>query len=341
MTDVSIPKISDSEIPTLFCTEVYVRPKWTDMKWDPSKKHPEIRILGMTDTAKTTSSKGEYGIIAKDGMIIGTTERNWLFNTRTTGTVYVGLADEDKDLTTSEDAQVSQLINVVEGDNVIFCLTNTSILTIKHQTGDGKMRKTYIRDLTEFYSTTLYPWVSSYTGTRMAVRIMEDFHFNIVVDPDGKVRMNGFTNDIVDFGYDDIISNNPGSGGGGGSSISNGGSSVTVGADGNIVMDGGITYKSDNITTPVTNITLQPDQHIVIVSNPITTSVTLPAASGGNKEYIIIRNYSDQIGETWQLPVLSVVPVGLDTVEFEPFLGIPTGSSIQLISDGINTWRTI
>jgi hypothetical protein len=337
----SIQKFPISEFPTLNCTKLVVNPITTVLKWNPANKHPGVVVLGAIDTAKTISPEGESGIIAKTGSVIGTDAKTWYYEIKETVLMHVGMAPITQDFTTVVGTAVDQLINVTEGDKVRFTLTTASTLSVRHEKGDGSVLGITVHDMTAVTGQTMYPWVSDISSDTMSVKIMEDFKFEIYVDPNGAVHMNGLTNDIVDFSLDDIISNNPGSGGSGtGTSISNGGSSVTVENSGDINLNGGISFKCDNITAPLPSVNLGVDQYAVIISNPVSTAVLLPSASANPCQYYsVIRNYPLQLGETWHNPVLRVVATGSDTVENMVWFGIPPDSNIQVMSDGISMWR--
>lgn len=334
----SIQKFSISEFPTLNCTKLVVNPTTTILKWNPAKKHPGVVVLGAIDTAKTISPEGESGIIAKTGSVIGTDAKTWYYDIKETVMLHVGMAPITQDFTTVVGTAVDQLINVTKGDKVRFTLTTASTLSVRHEKGDGAVLGITVHDMKAVEGQTMYPWVSDISSDTMSVKIMEDFKFEINVDPNGDVHMNGLTNDIVDFSLGDIISNNPGSG----TSISNGGSSVTVENSGDINLNGGISFKCENITAPIPAVHLGVDQYAVIISNPASTAVLLPSASTNPYQYYsVIRNYPLQLGETWQNPVLRVVATGSDTIENIPWCGIPLDSNIQVMSDGISTWRII
>jgi hypothetical protein len=327
-----------SNFPTVYCTKLVVCPDTTDLKWSFTDKHPDIDILGPSDTAKTsTTATYERGILASQGFVVGTNIQKWYLDINIPSTIHVGMALLDQDLTTTVGALVHKTLDVTSGDIVRFSLTAGSTLTVKHEKKKN-ITITNVYDLTGFTGQTVYPWVSS-MGI-MSVRIMYDNPFNIYVDSKGSVHMNGQNNEIVDFSLDDIIENNGGSGVSGGTSIANGSSSVTVENGGNININGGVNYKCENITDPVSSVTLQLDDFAVLISNPLTTSVFLPSVSVAPCQYYsIIRNYPVQIGEIWTIPVLSIVADGVDTIEGLTLCGIPPDSNIQVMSDGLFTWK--
>lgn len=331
----TIQKFPDSEFPTIFCTKLIVKPTTTLLKWSTSKKHPEVIILGAIDTSKTNSAAGERGLLGAQGFVIGTSVRNWFYDVLVTETIYVGMADINKDFTTAAGAQVSRLLSVTEGDKIRFSLTAGSTLTLRHETGTGTVLNIFVHDLSAFTGQTLYTWLSTTVGGTMSVKLMEDFNFTITVDPDGKVRMNGTNNDIVDFNLDDIIDN-------GGDTIINNTSNSSIEIDdaGDINLNGGISFKCDNITDPLTCVELKTDQFAVIISNPVSTAVLLPPAGANGCQYFsVIRNYPLQVGETWQNPVLRVVATSGDMIEDMPWCGLPPESNLQVMSDGITSWR--
>ena len=266
--------------------------------------------------------------------------RSWFYDVLLTETIYVGMADINKDFTTAAGAQVSRLMSVTEGDKIRFSLTAGSTLTLRHETGTGTILNVFVHDLSTFTGQTLYAWLSTVVEGRMSVKLMEDFNFTSTVYPDGKVRMNGSNNDIVDFNLDDIIDN-----GGGGDTIINNtrnSSSIRINSTGKINLNGGIGFKCENITDPITCVELKTDQFAVIISNPASTEVLLPPAGANGCQYFsVIRNYPLQAGETWQNPVLRVVATSGNMIENMPWCGLPPESNIQVMSDGITSWRII
>jgi hypothetical protein len=200
----SIQKFPISEFPTLNCTKLVVNPTTTILKWDPANKHPGVAVLGAIDTAKTISPGGERGIIAKTGSVIGTDAKTWYYDIKKTVRMHVGMAPITQDFTTVVGTAVDQLINVMEGDKVRFTLTTASTLSVRHEKGDGTVLGITVHDMTAVMGQTMYPWVSDISSNTMSVKIMEDFKFEIYVDPNGSVHMNGPKNDIVDFSLDDI-----------------------------------------------------------------------------------------------------------------------------------------
>lgn len=336
----SIQKFPASEFPTINCNGLVVNPITTTLKWNSSKKHPDISVLGMSDTAKTNKSNGESGIIANNGFNIGAESNTWYYDINFTTVLHVGMAPITQDFTTVTGVAVDQQIKVTEGDKVKFTLTTESKLSVRHEKGDGSLLGITNHNMSAFTGQTLYPWVSTTASNMMSVKIMDDLKFVMYVDSGGSVHMNGLKNDIVDFNIDDIISNNPGSGVADGTAITNGGSSVTVDDGGNINLDGGISFKRENITDSITDVVLTVDQYTVIISNIATTSVLLPSVSDNpGKYYSVIRNYPLQLGETWQNPVLRLVATSPDTIEGMAHCGIPPDSNIQIMSDGISKWR--
>lgn len=110
----------------------------------------------------------------------------------------------------------------------------------------------------------------------------------------------------------------------------------------NAIYNVGVSYKVNNFTAAVGNYIMELRDHMVIISNNVTTIVYLPAANAkAGKHYIIVRNYPMQGGELWTNPALRVIPNGTDCIEFDNFVGLPPFSEIQIISDGIDRWRIL
>lgn len=336
-------KFPSSEFPTIYCTKLIVKPSTTSLKWDPSKKAHDIFILGCVDTAKTVVVGKENGILSNTGMTIGSDMKAWYYDINELTQLHVGLALANKNLNTTDGALVNQLVAVSNGDRVRFQLTTGGTFSIRHETGGGDSVITKFYNLSPHVGQIVYAWASTTSQNTMSVKIMDECDFITTVDPTGSVRMTGTNNDIVDFSIEDIVENDGGGGSvSGDSSITNifNDSKVEVENSGDIFLKGGISYKCENITDPVTSVTLGVDQFAVVISNATVLSVFLPAATGNDCQYYsVTRNYPLQGGEIWQTPVLSVFANGLDTIEGESSVGLPVDSNIQLMSDGLTTWR--
>lgn len=332
----SIKKFPNSDFPTIYCTRLVVNPITTVLKWNPSKKHPNISVIEKSDTVKTIISGEECGIIAKDGYVIGTDTKTWYYDIKDTVILHVGMAPITQDFTTVDGTAVDEIIEVTEGDKVRFTLTAESTLSIRHEKGDGTVLGITVHNMMAVAGQTMYPWVSDTSSGMMSVKIMEDFRFEIYVDQNGAVHAKGLDYDIIDFNIDIINNSSPEPL----SSISNGDSSVAVENSGNININGGISFKCENIINPIQSVNLGVDQYTVIISNPTSTTVLLPSASANPCQYYsIIRNYPFQQGETWQNSVLRIFATGSDTVDNMQSCGIPPDSSIQVMSDGISKWK--
>jgi hypothetical protein len=329
----AIQKFSNSEFPTIYCNKLVINPSTTKLKWNPAKKNTGILVLGVTDTAKTISHGEERGIISNTGFVVGTDSNAWYYDIKETVMLHVGMAPITQNFSTVVGTAVDQLIKVTEGDKIRFTLKLVSTLSVRHERGDGTVLGITNHNMTAFTGKTMYPWVSTVSSDTMIVKIMEDIHFEIFVEPEGPVHMNEMSGNGVEFSVDGSVRE-------GRTSITNKDSSVTVENSGDIKLNGGISFKCENILDPIISVNLGVDQFSVIISNIMSTSVMLPSAyANPYKYYVIIRNYTMQPGETWQNPVLRVVATGNDTVEDMPSFGIPLYSSIKVMSDGISKWR--
>lgn len=341
----SIIKYNDGVFPNLYCNQLIITPITTDLKWNTEKKNPYVLILGFIDIAKTINNDEEIGIIANTGFNVGTDSKRWYYDILATCPLNVGMALSTQKFNTSEGVAVNSILNVIDGDKVRFTLTPAGVYTIRHENGNGLVQSNNTYTLDNFIGKTLYPWVSSVLNSTMSLKIMYDIKFNITVGQNGATRMNGLRNNIVDFSLKNIIDNNGSNinfGGGGDSISNNSGSAVMVADNGNITLNGGVSYKKEDITESVISITLSSDQCIVVISNPTIRDVYLPlAGSNPCKYYQIIRNYSIQPGESWRLSRLNIHPVyqDIDNIDGKNVLGIPVDANIKVISDGIRTWK--
>lgn len=340
-----VSQFPESEFSTIYCTKLVVNPVTTDLKWNTSRRHPGIEILGFIDTVKTLKSEDTRGVLSNIGYLIASQEASWYLIINEPVLMYFGAAFQDQDLTTVEGVPVKQLISVRQTDRVRFVLTLAGTVIIRHERRNGDLVETFVHDVSIYTSQTLFPWVSTHPSNTMSVKIMLDVNFVIDVRTDGLVRMTGSKNDIIDFNLNDIYDNNgiPLGGIGASDIIMNNISGAYVKAtdDGEVDIQGGINYKCDNITTSVSNYDLQVSEHVVLITNPAIITVRLPpvASTGKCRAYIVIRNYVFQVGETWQNPALKIIPWTGDTIELDLWVGLPPLTNIQVISDGINNWR--
>ena len=326
---MSSQKFPIAEFQTVYCNKLVVNPTTTLLKWNPAKKNTGILILGVVDTAKTLSIGVERGIISRTGSVVGIDFMTWYYDIIDTTLLHVGMAPITQDFTTIVGTAVDQLINATERDKVRFTLTPSSTLTVRHESSDGSIVGITVHDMTAVTGQTMYPWVSTTLTNIMSVKIMDDVKFEMFITPDGSTQLEEVTGDTVRGIIDS-----------GGTNITKGDSSVTVEDNGDINLNGGISFKCENITSAIPSVNLGVNQYSVIISNPASTAVMLPSASTNSCQYYsVIRNYPSQPGETWKDPVLRVVATGSDTVDNMQWLGIPPGSNIQVMSDGISTWR--
>ena len=50
----NVKQFPESEFPTIHCTRLIVNPDTTDLKWNPSRRHPGINILGKSNVKGET-----------------------------------------------------------------------------------------------------------------------------------------------------------------------------------------------------------------------------------------------------------------------------------------------
>lgn len=347
---MSITKISDTSVDTLFCNRIIVRPPTTTLKWDPNRRNASFALLGSTDTAKTTTLPGDKGMLAAAPLVVGTSPLAWILSIYQGTTLNVGLASPTQSTSTSTGVAAARTLQVVEGDTIRFELTvgPSPSLLIRHETGGGAPKTSATIPLSQFIGQTLSPWMAAPPGSTVSALLLLDVELKFTVDTTGRSHVNGFTADIVDFSPATLQRNNPNdttwsAGGGGGNSLVNENttSTVVIQDSGIIYLDGALAYKSRNITTPDPSVAAAPDDYMLIASNPATTEILLPPILAGlSTSYIIKRNYPIQPGET-DTPVMVVSPTPPDTIDGELLLGIPAYGITKLLSDGVSMWSVI
>ncbi len=343
----TITKFQNSEFPTIICNRLVVRPTTTTLKWNPDKKNINVTLTGAIDTARCNITTVSAGILASLQLTMGATATVWYYIINITSIMHFGLALATQNLSTTLGPSFKVQISVTEGD-LIRCILTTTTVTLQRERLDGSIVVIQTWPVSTHIGQVLYPWISSNLGSTMSAKIMLDnTNFNITTDPDGKSRMTGTNNDIVDFNVENIVTNDPGSGGGvSGPSdrIVNTGAGVSVIIDnsGSVNHLGGLTQNITNLTVGGPIVILAANQHIVNVSTPTITSVRLPAASAYvGRRYVIMRNYAFQTGETIANPALHITVTGGDTISGGSTIGMPPNATIQLISDGVSKWLII
>jgi hypothetical protein len=347
MTSV-LQQFPDSSFPTIYCTRIVVNPETTNFKWNPARKHPAIQILGIIDTVKSVSLGGPHGVLAATGYTLGGTNcMKWYFKINEPVIMHMGLAEDSQDTSSPIGVLFDYNVAVNKGDKVRFSLDGVK-LSIQHESAARAIVFNKIYDLTIHFGKKVYPWVSTVANDTISVKIFEDVEFVLKVRTDGKVVMTGSSNDVVDFSVNDIVDNSPGEGGGVigvSSKIENaiGGASVETKDDGGIYHIGGMRFDCDKIIAPTVNVVLGLNQHSIVIQNVATTSVTLPPATTTTDcmKYAIIRNYVQQVGETWQNPALKVYGSGGDTIDGETWIGVPPNTGISVISYATDKWRIL
>lgn len=229
-----IQKYQYSEFPTIYCTELVVKPRTTVLKWNPARKDSDITVMGSLDTIKSNIIGKYRGILGNKVFILGSESRKWYFDVYETVEMYVGMAASDHDIN-SIDALVSLYIKAVQSDRIIFTLTTTELI-IQHMIISGKVRRTAIYPLTDLMNQQACIWACTTKEDTMSLKLMEYQEFKISMDSSGVVRMNGSNNDIVDFNIDDINNNS------GTSTGTFSGSVITLNSDGH----SGIEVKLDD-----------------------------------------------------------------------------------------------
>lgn len=334
----------DSEFPTIYCTKLVVNPSTTSLKWNSSRKHPGVTVLGAIDIAKCLISSEERGIVAARGFKIGTSVIQWYYISNDPGVMHVGMVDSTHDMKSVSGASIDIIITTSISDRIRFALSEACTLTIRHESLNGVIKSIEVIDISEHTGKTLYPWVSSMPDEAFTVKIFESTkEFTIGVQTNGKVVMTTSNNSIVDLNIGDIAEN---SGIIGGVAIASDkiqnteGVAIECNADGGIVHSGGIRHER-KLILPTTNIDVGLDQYIIVVDDPTTTSVTLPQVSTVAEcmEYTISRSYVSQIGETWRNPNLKVYSSTPDTIDGETWIGLPPDVCLTVISVGNNYWR--
>jgi hypothetical protein len=330
------------------CNRLVVYPTTTNLKWDPVKKAKDIIISGSLDVARSRVIGEESGVLGAQGFEIGVMEKAWYFEVYEPGFMYFGMALGSQKLDTTEGVALKHYTNTERWTLVRFSLTTGGLVSVTQENrGDKDNSITKIYDLTPYMGQTLYIWASTTVTDTMSIKLLEDVVFETTVDNDGSVRMSGKKVDIVDFNLSQIIENNDGGvpiGGTSASFISNAlnDSKVQVENSGSITIRGGVSYSCENIGTGGPSITLTSKQFFVEISTPTITTINLPSTSTiGCQNFFIARKYPIQAGETWQAPVLNIVPTVGETICGDLSIGIPPMGIIQLFGDGVSTWRII
>lgn len=337
MAAASIQKLPPIETSTVFCKRLVVSPPTTAYKWSEFRD-PAVQIIGAIDVAKTSKSDDYYGILGEPTFVVGVDASKWMYIINQRSVILAGMADigffgdslakiglphlpeskTQQDDPMTPGAVFLEQLAVTEGDIIFFDLRSDGNVTMVHELGDGTAVKTKTYDLVAmgYDGHTIRFGVSSTPGYLMIVKLMKEASFMITTQQDGKSVMHATIHDIVDFSVADIYANDPDAPTPpvGGDSISNiiSGAQVKCFDDGHIGLEGGIATKVESVL-PVPAILLTPFQHTINVDSAFTTSITIPSIASGivqGTEFVVMRSYSSQPGETWQLPHLTVNTMG-------------------------------
>jgi hypothetical protein len=220
---------------------------------------------------------------------------------------------------------LSQYIQAIDGDIVKISL-NTNETGSVHLLREGK-ESSFTYDVKSFSGQTVYAWLSIPPLFSTSVKIALFSQFSMSVGNTGTVTTTsgGTPATIVST---DTIKNDANT------------ASVTVGSDGNTLISSGITHRYSNISTGIASVSITNDQYLVRISNALITTVILPSIASSGKEFIIFRDYPLQFGETWQNPVLVLVPSLGNTINNLSSQGMPYKSVVHIISENSN-WKNI
>lgn len=166
----------------------------TEVKWDPSKKSPDVYILNAGDTAKlSTGATGYNAILGNKAYIPGTSQDTIKYKIHQGGVLHIGLASADRDLSTIEpgtnlasvtfetkdDTFISMSINKVDRTPPF---NNTSTLDFDY---GGKKSSL---DISGYYGQTMYPWLSNNgDGERFSVSLSRVTVMRSFIRKDGAV----------------------------------------------------------------------------------------------------------------------------------------------------------
>jgi hypothetical protein len=311
--------------------------------WDNTLHHPDLAIKtsGTIAVGRFASSDGsQRGALAKIAHVIGT-EASWLFETFKPGDFYVGVVLADQLTTTITGAVASTLLNLEDNDRVLFQMKTNNTLTVTQQNSGRVAKKTVTLSLASHVGQTIRAWMSGSGVTSM--KISDDFTYTTTITSDGEVAL------VTDGGATGAPASGAGNGDVGGGAASNEIKNaletafVTVEVSGNINLDGGITHKLTDFTAATATVVADDTMYILKISNAATTVVQLPDITDGTtcKKFIIMRNYSSQVGEELGSPALTVNALGADTIEGSASVGLPPNSSVTVTADGTNTWRIV
>jgi hypothetical protein len=332
----ALQKLNDSEFQTVYCTKLVVLPVTTNLKWSNTRKHSRVQIQGAADVAKVSQKGSIYGVLGDNPFIVGVDVIKWVYNVLMPSIMFVGIAKANQILT-SANAVASVKINAADGDNVRFSLTTQSLI-ITHETGVGDYISSSTYNLSSLAGQTIYAWACTDYDNLLSIKILKDI--NVIVTADaitgadikGPPGPEGPVGPVGPAGSSSVLENK------------NTDSKVEINDNGAISIFGGINLKYENITTNITNYTLQNNQFAIAISNVNIRNVILPSIINSNQcqVYFIVRNYPEQKAENKANPYFTVIPSGGATIEGDLFIWIPGYANIKLISNNIsNTWVII
>lgn len=179
-------------IDTLDVNTLNINQSTTSVKWDPSKKHPDIQLLNGTNTAKLASGKsGSKAIMANIAYTIGTSIDTISFKIHQGSTIRVGLAESSRTLSSVDPGTdlISHAFNVVKDTVVKMTLSWTLVSSGVYSSSvtfeyEGTV---IVVDSTGYNSQVMYPWFSDDSGTGFSVSVSRVSVLKVYVRDDGGV----------------------------------------------------------------------------------------------------------------------------------------------------------
>lgn len=166
-------------IRTLDTNFLNINQKVTTVKWNPSKKHPDIFLLNTAETAKLVNGKsGEKAVLSNITYIPGMTIDTVKYCIHQGSVIHVGIATTARDLTTLAPSTnlASMKFNVTHDTTLTMSLSRT-LVSSGPDVYSSKLMFVYkgittYLDVTGYTGQIMFPWLSDDTnGTGFSVSL--------------------------------------------------------------------------------------------------------------------------------------------------------------------------
>lgn len=184
-----------ANIKTIVTNELNIGQSTTDVKWNPSRRHPDISLLNAGVTAKLNSvlSKSK-AILANKAYTVGVNTDTIKFDIHRGSSLYFGLATDDRNLTSLilDNSAVGKRFDV-EANTILKMNISRTLVSTSPDVYSTKLRYEYKGVISEvntdsYNSLVMYPWMADdIKGNGFSVEISRNSVLKSYIDGNGDV----------------------------------------------------------------------------------------------------------------------------------------------------------